>query len=149
MDAFLGATYLWVKALHVISIICWMAALLYLPRLFVYHCEASPQGELSEKLKIMEYRLAKYIMTPSMIGAYVTGILLILTPGLVLWSFGWIHVKLTLVLALSAVHGFLLKYLKTFAEDQNNRPQKFFRILNEVPSVLMVCIVIMVIVKPF
>jgi putative membrane protein len=149
MDAFLGAAYLWVKALHVISVICWMAAMLYLPRLFVYHCEATSKGELSEKLKIMEYRLAKYIMTPSMIGAYITGILLILTPGLVLWSFGWIHVKLLLVLILSASHGILLKHVKTFAQDKNKRSQKFFRTLNEVPTILMIGIVIMVIVKPF
>lgn len=149
MDTVLGSTYLWIKALHVISIICWMAAMLYLPRLFVYHCEASPKGELSEKLKLMEYRLAKYIMTPSMVSAYITGTLLILTPGLILWSFGWIHVKLALVLALSGVHGFLLKYVKIFAQDKNNRPQKFFRILNETPTVLMILVVIMVIVKPF
>lgn len=149
MAEFLNISYLWVKALHVISMICWMAALLYLPRLFVYHCEAKPKGELSEKLKIMEYRLAKYIMTPSMIMTYITGTLLLLTPGLVVWSFGWVHAKLFLVLLLSALHGILMKHVRIFKGDANTRPQKFFRILNEVPTILMILIVIMVIVKPF
>lgn len=149
MAEFLNISYLWVKAFHVVSIISWMAAMLYLPRLFVYHCEAKPSGELSEKLKVMEYRLAKYIMTPAMIATYITGILLLLTPGLVIWSFGWIHAKIFLVLLLSGVHGLFLQYVKTFANDQNVRPQKFFRVLNEVPTLIMILIVIMVIVKPF
>ena len=126
-----------------------MAALLYLPRLFVYHCEAKAGGELSEKLKIMEYRLSRYIMTPSMIAAFLSGTLLILTPGLVLWSLGWIHVKIFLVLCLAGVHGFMVKCQKDFAQDKNQRPQKFFRILNEIPTILMILIVITVIVKPF
>jgi putative membrane protein len=149
MTMFLSTAYLWVKALHVVSVICWMAALLYLPRLFVYHCEAIPGGEFSEKLKMMEYRLSKYIMTPSMILVYLTGLLLILTPGIVEWSSGWFHAKLTLVLMLAGVHGFMMKYVKIFARDSNQRPQKFFRILNEVPTVLMIFIVVMVVVKPF
>ena len=123
--------------------------MLYLPRLFVYHCEAKPKGELSEKLKVMEYRLAKYIMTPAMISSYITGIMLLMTPGLVIWSFGWVHAKIFLVLLLSGVHGLFLKYVKIFANDQNVRPQKFFRVLNEVPTLIMILIVIMVIVKPF
>ena len=149
MIDFLNTAYLWVKALHLISVICWMASILYLPRLFVYHCEAIPKGELSEKLKLMEYRLSKYIMTPAMIMTYVTGLLLILTPGLVVWSFGWVHAQLLLVLILSGLHGFMLRYVKIFARDANNRTQKFFRILNEAPTLLMIFIVIMVIVKPF
>ena len=149
MVEFLNISYLWVKSMHVVSVICWMAALLYLPRLFVYHCDAKPRGELSETLKIMEHRLSKYIMTPSMVMTYITGGLLLMTPGLVVWSFGWVHAKIFFVLLLSATHGVMIKHLKLFKADKNEKPQKFFRILNEVPTILMILIVIMVIVKPF
>lgn len=149
MEELLNTAYLWVKAIHVISMICWMAALLYLPRLFVYHCEAVPMTEFSEKLKVMEYRLSRYIMTPSMLMVFGTGLLLVMTPGLVVWSFGWIHIKLFFVLLLSATHGFFVRCVKVFAADNNQYSQKFFRVVNEVPTLLMIGIVIMVIVKPF
>lgn len=149
MATFLQNAYLWIKAFHLISVISWMAALLYLPRLYVYHCEATQGSELSEKLKIMEYRLLKYIMNPAMILTYLTGLGLIFTPGLIIWSEGWIHAKLFLVLSLTATHGLLAKYQRDFHNDQNKNTQKFYRVLNEVPTVLMIGIVILVIVKPF
>ena len=149
MLSFLNSGYLWIKSFHVISMICWMAALLYLPRLFVYHCEAKKGGELDQKLKIMEYRLSKYIMTPAMLSTYGTGLLLLLTPGLVVWSFGWVHAKLFLVLLLGGVHGFMVRCQKCFFDGKNTRPQRFFRILNEVPTLIMIAVVILVIVKPF
>lgn len=149
MAIFLQTSYLWIKALHVISVISWMAALLYLPRLFVYHCEATEGSELSEKLKVMEYRLLKYIMTPAMISTYISGLGLIFTPGLIIWNEGWLHAKLFLVLILSAVHGLMARYRKDFNKDQNTKTQKFYRVLNEVPTLLMIGIVILVIVKPF
>ncbi len=140
--------YLWVKALHVISIIAWMAGLLYLPRLFVYHCEAKPGSESSERFKVMERRLMRAIMNPAMIATYVFGItLLVLEPA---WlSQGWMHAKLLFVLFLSAAHGMMSRWMKDFAADRNTRPQRFFRIMNEVPTLLMIGIVIFVIVKPF
>ncbi len=149
MANFLQNSYLWIKAFHIISVISWMAAMLYLPRLYVYHCEASVGSEFSEKLKIMEYRLLKYIMTPAMIATYLSGIGLIFTPGLVIWSEGWVHAKFFLVLLLTATHGLLAAYRKDFQYDQNKHTQKFYRVLNEVPTILMIGIVILVITKPF
>lgn len=139
--------YLWIKSLHVISIIAWMAGLLYLPRLFVYHC-AAPQGsDLSETFKVMERRLLRAIMTPAMIVAWVTGLTLAWQAGF--FVFGWLHLKLALVLALSASHGYMSRCVKTFAADANQRSHRFYRVLNEFPTLLMVVIVIAVIVKPF
>ncbi|MQP66691.1 protoporphyrinogen oxidase HemJ [Niveispirillum sp. SYP-B3756] len=141
--------YLWIKALHVISVIAWMAAQLYLPRLFVYHCEAPAGSPQSETFKVMERRLLKAIMNPAMIATWIFGIgMIALNPDL-LKGQGWLHAKLTLVLVLSGVHGVLSKYVRVFAKDANTKPQKFFRILNEVPTLLMIGIVILVIVRPF
>jgi putative membrane protein len=141
--------YLWIKALHVISVIAWMAAQLYLPRLFVYHCEAPAGSAQSETFKVMERRLLKAIMNPAMVATWVFGIAMIaLNPDL-LKGQGWLHAKLALVLLLSGVHGVLTKYVRLFANDANTKPQKFFRILNEVPTLLMIGIVILVIVRPF
>lgn len=141
--------YLWIKALHVISVIAWMAAQLYLPRLFVYHCEAPAGSPQSETFKVMERRLLKAIMNPAMIATWIFGITMIaLNPDL-LKGQGWLHAKLALVLVLSGVHGVLSKYVRLFAQDANTKPQKFFRILNEVPTLLMIGIVILVIVRPF
>jgi protoporphyrinogen IX oxidase len=137
--------YLWLKALHVIAIIAWMAGLLYLPRLFVYHCAAEAGSLQSETFKVMERRLLKAIMTPAMIAAWVLGIA-IAWPS---FASGWFHAKLALVIGLSAVHGLLAKQVKVFAADRNVRPARYFRILNEVPTLLMIGIVILVIVKPF
>ncbi len=139
--------YLWLKAFHVIAIIAWMAGMLYLPRLFVYHSE-TPKGSIqSDTFKIMERRLLKAIINPAMIVAWVLGLYLVWDGGW--YASGWLHAKVALVLALSAVHGMLVRHVKAFAADRNTRPARYFRILNEVPTVLMIGIVILVIVKPF
>ena len=139
--------YLWIKSLHVIAIIAWMAGLLYLPRLFVYHCAAGPGSTMSETFKIMERRLLRAIMTPAMVVAWITGLTLAIQAGF--FSSGWLHLKLTLVLILSASHGYMSRCVKTFAADANEKSHKFYRVLNEVPTLLMLVIVIAVIVKPF
>ncbi len=142
--------YEWVKALHVIAVIAWMAAMLYLPRLFVYHTAAAVGSETSETFKIMERRLLKAIMTPAMIVAWLAALYLIWFNGLEwLKSSPWLHAKLTLVLVLTGMHGWFAGMVRAFAEDRNSRPQKFYRIINEVPTVLMIAIVVLVIVKPF
>jgi putative membrane protein len=139
--------YLWLKAFHVIAVIAWMAGMLYLPRLFVYHCEA-PKGSIqSETYKIMERRLLKAIINPSMIAVWVLGLILVWQGGWI--TSGWFHAKLALVLVMSGVHGMLVRYVKDFAADRNVRPARFYRMINEVPTVLMIGIVILVIVKPF
>ena len=138
----------WVKALHVISVIAWMAGMLYLPRLFVYHAVTETGSQQSETFKIMERRLLRGIMTPAMIASWVFGLWMIFA-GLVDPMAPWLHIKLAMVLLLSACHGILAKYTRLFATDKNTKPQKFFRIINEVPTVLMIVIVIAVIVKPF
>ena len=138
----------WVKALHVISVIAWMAGMLYLPRLFVYHAEAERGSVQSETFKIMERRLYRGITTPAMLAAYVFGLIMIFA-GVVDWSSIWPWVKTVAVLALSGFHGLLGRYRRAFAEDRNDKPVKFYRMINEIPTVLMIVIVIMVIVKPF
>ena len=139
--------YLWIKSLHVISIIAWMAGLLYLPRLFVYHCAAETGSVQSETFKVMERRLLRAIMTPAMILAWITGLTLAWQAGF--FANGWFHLKLTLVLVLSASHGYMARCVRTFAADANQRGHRFYRILNEVPTLLMLVIVVAVIVKPF
>ncbi len=141
--------YPWTKAVHIVALIAWMAGLLYLPRLFVYHCEAAPGTEGSETFKVMERRLYKLIMTPAMLVTFTFGIILALTPGLVDWHAGWFYVKLVAVILLAGVHGAMNKWRKDFMEDRNRRPQRFFRIANEVPTVLMLVAVVMVVVQPF
>jgi len=138
---------LWIKAAHVISVIAWMAALLYLPRLFVYHCEAAVGSEMSEKFKVMERRLMKAIMTPAMIGTWIFGFWV--ASLLNVWADPWFLIKLLCVVVITGMHMANAKWLKAFANDNNTNSQKFYRIMNEVPAVLMVVIVIMVIVKPF
>jgi protoporphyrinogen IX oxidase len=147
--SFLLPLYPWIKALHVIAVISWMAGLLYLPRLFVYHCDVPRGSPESERFKVMERRLLKQIMTPAMIAVWVLGILLVVTPGVLDWSAGWWHVKLLLVILMSGFQGGLSRWRRDFLEDRNTRSQRFYRIANEIPTVLMVVIVIMVIVKPF
>lgn len=146
---FLAELYLWTKALHVIAVIAWMAALLYLPRLFVYHCEVPPGSAESERFKVMERRLLKYIANPASLAVWVFGILLVLTPGAVDWASGWWHLKMLGILVVTGVHHVLMARRKDFLHDRNRRPQKYYRILNEVPTVAMIVIVVMVIVKPF
>lgn len=139
--------YDWLKALHVISVIAWMAALLYLPRLFVYHAEAQPGSDRIAAFKVMERRLYKAIMTPAMIASWVFGLVIAYEGG---WfASGWFHGKLLLVVILSGVHGFLGAELKRLAQDKGTRTPRFYRIVNEVPTLLMIGIVILVVVKPF
>ena len=145
----LNPFYLWIKAFHIIAVIAWMAGMLYLPRLYVYHCEVAPGSAESARFKTMERRLLRAIVNPAMIATWLLGITLVLTPasgGLVQ---GWLHAKLLLVLVLSAAHGLFSKWRKDFEKDVNRRPAKFYRIWNEVPAVLMIAIVILVVVKPF
>jgi putative membrane protein len=139
--------YPWIKALHVIAVISWMAGMLYLPRLFVYHCEAEVGSKQSETFKVMEWRLLKAIINPAMIITWLAGLYLAWSGHW--YTSGWFHAKLTLVLILSGVHGFFSRLVKDFAADQNTISQKFYRIINEVPTALMILIVILVIVKPF
>jgi putative membrane protein len=143
----MGDSYSWIKALHVLAVISWMAGLLYLPRLFVYHAGVRAGSETSETFKVMERRLLKAIMNPAMIVAWLAGLWLIWQGG---WMrSGWLHGKLALVLALSAVHGMLAARQRAFAEDRNQHSSRYFRVLNEVPTLLMIGIVVLVIVKPF
>ena len=141
--------YPWIKAFHVISLIAWMAGMFYLPRLYVYHCQVAVGSAESERFKIMERRLLKQIINPAMIATWIFGILLLATPGVVVWSSGWWYVKLISVLGLTGFHGAASKWRKNFLNDRNTKSEKFYRIANEVPTVLMIIIVIMVIVKPF
>jgi putative membrane protein len=139
--------YDWILALHVLAIISWMAGTLYLPRLFVYHAEAQKGSIQSETFKIMERRLLKAIMTPAMIVSWITGLALVWMGGW--WSAGWMWGKFLLVLGMSGVHGVLARATRTFSEDGNDRSHVYYRVLNEVPTLLMIGIVILVIVKPF
>ena len=139
--------YLWFKALHVIAVIAWMAGMLYLPRLFVYHCEAPPGSDRSETFKVMERRLLRAIINPAMIATWVLGLWLAWDGGFL--DSPWFHAKLLFVVLLSGVHGLFVRYVRDFANDRNTRPQRFYRIINEVPTLLMIVIVILVVVKPF
>lgn len=144
--------YSWIKALHVIAVISWMAGLLYMPRLFVYHCESEAGSQQSETFKIMEERLARVIMQPAMIATLLFGLAMIVlpgTPGYIVRAGLWLWLKLGFVLGLLIVHFAMTRWKNAFALDRNEHPQRFFRIMNEVPTVLMIGIVICVIVKPF
>jgi putative membrane protein len=148
--AALATFYPWTKALHVIALIAWMAGIFYLPRLYVYHCAVPAGTTESERFKVMERRLLKQITIPAMIATWTLGILLVLTPGVVDATHdGWLHVKLVAVLLLSGFTGAAGKWRREFLQDRNRRPARFYRIANEVPTVLMVVAVIMAIVKPF
>jgi protoporphyrinogen IX oxidase len=141
------AVYEWVKALHVIAVIAWMAGMLYLPRLFVYHSVAEPGSQQSETFKVMERRLLRAIINPAMIATWLLGLGLAYEGG---WfSFHWLQAKLVLVLLMSAMHGWLARWVRDFAADRNRNSQKFYRIINEVPTILMIAIVILAVVKPF
>ena len=139
--------YLWIKALHIIAVISWMAGMLYLPRLFVYHASEAAGSSVSEKLKLMELKLLKVIINPAMMVTWGAGLWLMFS-GLVDLA-GWFWVKFALVLAMSGVHGWLSKSQKRFAADENQLSEKQWRLANEIPTVLMIGIVIMVIVRPF
>ena len=137
----------WIMAFHIIAVITWMAGLLYLPRLFVYHTQTKPGSESSERFKVMERKLLRGIINPSMIAVWILGPLLAWLTGAYLDI--WLQIKFVLVVVLSGIHGFLVRCWRDFAADRNTRSERFYRILNEVPAVLMVLIVILVVVKPF
>jgi putative membrane protein len=138
---------LWVKALHIISVIAWMAGMLYLPRLFVYHAEAARGSEASETFKVMERRLLTAIVNPSMILVFLTGFTLVYLTGD--WRDGWWQAKFILVVGLAGLHGYFARCVRSFAEDRNERPARFYRFLNEAPTILMIFIVVLAVVKPF
>lgn len=139
--------YLWIKALHIVAVISWMAGLLYMPRLFIYHTDAAPGSAQSETFKVMEQRLFKVIMNPAMMLTWIFGLYLA-------WSGfgfqgGWLHAKIALVVGLTAVHVYFGRAVKAFAMDQNTRSARYWRFANEAPTLLMIAIVILVVVKPF
>jgi len=144
-----GFATTWVKALHVISVIAWIAGMMYLPRLFVYHTAAEKGSIQSETFKIMERRLYRGIITPAMALTWIFGLTMVLTPGIIDWHEGWVWVKAAAVILLSAIHGFYGRQVRNFAADRNERPHGFWRVVNELPFVLVIIIVIMVIVRPF
>ncbi len=146
---FLADIYLWTKSFHIVAIIAWMAGLLYLPRLFVYHCDTEPGTREWQRFDLMERRLLRLIMNPAMIATYILGIMLALTPGLVDWSSGWIYAKLVFVAGLTVMHHVYASWRKRFAAGLNLHPPRVYRIANEVPTILMIGIVILVVVKPF
>jgi putative membrane protein len=139
--------YLWIKALHIIAVISWMAGLFYLPRLFIYHTDAAPGSDKSETFKIMEQRLIKVIMNPAMMISWVLG--LYLAWSVYGFSGGWLHAKIGLVVLLTATHVYFSRSAKRFARDENTRSARHWRLMNEVPTVLMILIVILVVVKPY
>ncbi|NWG46708.1 MAG: protoporphyrinogen oxidase HemJ [Alphaproteobacteria bacterium] len=146
LDA-LNAGYFWLKALHIVAVVAWMAGLFYLPRLFVYHADAAPGGEASETFKVMERRLLKAIMNPAMIATWVLGILTAFAIGA--WADGWLHAKLLFVLVLTGVHHMLARDLKAFAADARPHGARYYRLLNEVPTLGLILIVLLVVLKPF
>jgi putative membrane protein len=139
--------YLWIKAVHVIAVISWMAGMLYLPRLFVYHAGVPAASTQSETFKTMEGRLLRFIINPAMIVTWALGLWLAWDGGYL--SSGWFHAKLALVVVLSGLHGLFARWTRAFAEDRNLHTEKFFRIMNEVPTLIMIVVVILVVVKPF
>lgn len=149
MDDFLASAYPWIKSLHVISAIAWMAGMLYLPRLFVYHADAAPGSDKSETFKVMERRLLRAIMNPAMVATFVFGGLLLATPGVIDWGAGWIWVKLAAVASMTVAHHVFAGWFKDFRDDANTRPAKTYRIANEIPTLFLIVIVVMVIARPF
>jgi putative membrane protein len=144
-----GELYLWIKALHIVSVIAWLAGMLYLPRLFVYHCGVAAGSEASATFKVMERRLMRAIVNPAMGASWVFGIALVAAPEGPDWREAWLLAKFGLVLVLSGLHGMYARWLKDFAADRNVRPARFYRIMNEVPTVLTILIVVLVVVRPF
>lgn len=139
---------MWYKAIHVICVISWMAAMFYMPRLFVYHTRAKVGSEMDKIFQQMEYKLLKVIMTPSMILTYIFGLLIAYIYGFVALGI-WFHIKMTAVLGLTIFHGILAKWRKDFSNGTNKHSEKFYRLINEIPPILMIIAVVMVIVKPF
>jgi len=141
----LAPFFRWILAVHVIGFTCWMAGMFYLPRLYVYHCQTTPGTAESERFKVMEAKLLRLIMNPAMIVTWLCGVAMILTPGAVDWHAGWWWTKFVAVILMSGFHGALSKWRKDFLNDRNKRPEKFYRIANEVPTVLFIVIVLAVI----
>jgi putative membrane protein len=139
--------FLWLKALHVIAVISWMAGMLYLPRLFVYHADTAVGSDKSETFKVMERRLLRFIINPAMAVTWIVGLWLAYDGGF--YRSGWFHAKFACVIALSGLHGYFSGAVRAFAEDRNTKTARHWRIMNEVPTILMILIVILVIVKPF
>lgn len=140
--------YLWIQSLHIIAVISWMAAMLYLPRLFVYHADTQVGSDQSETFKVMERKLVRYIGTPAMIATWVFGIMMVVANPSV-FDGGWMHIKFTCVILMSAFHGISASWMKKFSRDENTKSAKFYRYANEIPTVLMIIIVIMAVAKPF
>ena len=149
LNNFLFNNYLWIKSFHVISVIAWMVGMLYLPRLFVYHSTVKKDSESAEMLKIMEYKLQKFIMNPAMITSIFFGVLLLKTEGIVDWESLWIYIKLFSVLCLVFIHYKLSVYRKDFFNDNNIKTKNFYKIINEIPTLFLIIIIIIVYVKPF
>jgi putative membrane protein len=149
MIAWLAPAYLWLKALHIIAVVAWMAGLLYLPRLFVYHADAPKGSAQSETFKVMERRLFRGIMNPAMIAVWIFGPLTLLCMPKPVLGQGWLHAKLLLVVGLTVYHHMLGVWRKAFEADQNTRPARFYRLINEIPTGLLVLIVLLVVLKPF
>jgi len=147
LEGFLGGAYLWVKAMHLIAVIAWMAGMLYLPRLYVYHWAAEPGSPQSETFKVMERRLLRAIINPAMIIAWVLGFALV--AHLDAWTAGWMHGKFALLLGMQLIHAGFARWRRQFANDKRRHDRRFYRVVNEIPTVLMIGIVILVIVKPF
>ena len=148
----MAVIYPWLKAFHIIAVIAWMAGMLYLPRLFVYHCAAEKGSVQSETFKVMERRLLRAIINPAMIATWILGLTLAWAgpdSHYGWFAYGWLQAKLVLVLLVSAIHGLFARWVKAFAADSNQHSQKFYRIINEVPTILMIGIVILAVVKPF
>lgn len=147
MSALAGNAYLWVKAFHVVAVIAWMAGIFYLPRLFVYHADAAKGSDKSETFKVMERRLYNAIMTPAMIAAWLAGI--VLATSAHLWTTPWFLTKVAFVIVMTAFHVWLGRRVGDFAEDRNTRPARLYRMVNELPTLLVIVIVVLVIVRPF
>jgi protoporphyrinogen IX oxidase len=147
--SWLATAYPWIKAAHIVSVVAWMAGLLYLPRLFVYHAEARPGSDAAATFKVMERRLLRGIMNPAMLATWAFGIALALTPGIVDWAQGWIYVKLAAVGGLTELHHRLARWRKALADGSDTHTPRFFRFINEIPTLLLILIVVMVVVKPF
>jgi putative membrane protein len=147
-----AGAYQWIKAFHIIAVIAWMAGMLYLPRLFVYHCAAEKGSRQSEVFKVMERRLLRGIINPAMIATWTFGLWLAWhgpDSSYGWFGYGWLQAKFALVLLLSGMHGLFARWVKAFAADLNANSQRFYRIINEVPTILMIGIVLLAVVKPF
>lgn len=145
----LAPLFPWIKSAHIFCVVAWMAGLFYLPRLFVYHADAAPGSDKAETFKVMERRLYRGIMNPAMVGTLLFGIVLVATPGEVAWSMWWIYIKLAGVAGLLVLHHLLGRWRREFAEDRNPRQARFYRFINEVPTLLLILIIVMVVAKPF